>query len=115
MTQTTDSRTLRFLGGQLIAGDARIHGPEDGCWIVLDANSAMHRVPIHLRRSWVRYAHRGRPAGRKRAAEPSIQMGLTLPVSVHQRIPSPRQRWVREVIESRLMCDEATEYLTEGA
>lgn len=113
MITTTDNRTLRYLGGRIGAGDAHIHGPVDGYWIVI-ADGVTHRVPAHLR-DWRRYANRGKPPGRRRAQEPSGQLSLTLPMSTINRIPTPRQAHIKRWIDNGLMAHEMTEYLTGGA
>lgn len=110
---TTDSKILHALGrkfGEPGAPKIRLDQTDEGawCWVVLSREFGECWVPQELRPSWKLYAHRQHPLprGRRRAAEPSVRLTLSLPTSVADRVPTPRQAWIRRVIEDRLMCQQ---------
>ena len=108
MTTTNDSARIRYIGGMLARGDAQIVGREQisgaDRWVIhVNGEALQQSVLVSLRPSWVRWAHRGRPAGRKRLSEPVVQMTLRLPESDANWIPTPRQRTVATWIKERRM------------
>lgn len=95
------------IGGLLRQNKAKIHGhtiEKDGdCWNVLILETQeLVRVPVLLKRSWVRYWHRG-PRGRRKNPERSIRITLSLPKQMSDILGANRQKKILKILASQLL------------
>ena len=102
MIQITNNIEISAIGGQLARGDAQIRAHGDDNYIITDAANRLISVAKSARPSWAQYIRGGR-RGRPRLQEPSERITLYLPASTAKRVPTPRQAWIKRVIDERLM------------
>jgi hypothetical protein len=97
--------SIAGIGHRLRNGSAKILCKETvyGCdyWKVeIDGKTSL--VPVSQRKSWQRIVGTGLKCGRKKSTEPKKLMSLTLPLSVYEKIPGKKQKWILGVISEAL-------------